>query len=205
MRIRIAIITILLALSCYAIVVVMMWQTNPRTMRVEEDIEFVPVVVATEDLGRFTTLTPDLVSVRMTAKDVVHPCAFTQAEEVLGRLLVQPVVKGEAIVEIILAAKGPERGIDTAIPDGMRAFTLTLTDVPDWPNLRRPRDRVDVLRTIPGGGAAIILENVELLTEPLQNNLAHKLQVVTLLLTNEQVDTLREAMKTSKISISPHH
>ena len=46
MRIRIAIITILLALSCYAIVVVMMWQTNPRTMRVEEDIEFVPVVVA---------------------------------------------------------------------------------------------------------------------------------------------------------------
>ena len=190
MRIRIAIITILLALSCYAIVVVMMWQTNPRTMRVEEDIEFVPVVVATEDLGRFTTLTPDLVSVRMTAKDVVHPCAFTQAEEVLGRLLVQPVVKGEAIVETILAAKSPGRGINTAIPEGMRAVTLTLTDVPDWPNLCRPRDRVDVLRTIPGGETAIILENVELLTEPLQNNLVHNLQVVTLLLTNEQVDTL---------------
>jgi hypothetical protein len=31
-RIRIAIITILLALSCYAIVVVMMRQTNPRAM-----------------------------------------------------------------------------------------------------------------------------------------------------------------------------
>jgi len=110
-RVRIAIITILLALSCYAIVIVMMWQTNPRTVRVEEDIEYVPVVVAAEDLGRFTTLTPDLVSVRMTAKDVVHPCAFTQAEEVLGRLLVQPVVKGEAIVETILAAKPPPHAV----------------------------------------------------------------------------------------------
>ena len=71
--------------------------------------------------------------------------------------------------------------------------------------MRRPRDRVDVLRTIPGGESAIILENVELLTEPLQNNLVHKLQVVTLLLTKEQVDTLGEAKKTGKISISPHH
>jgi Flp pilus assembly protein CpaB len=110
-RIRIAIITILLALSCYAIVVVMMRQTDPRTMRGEEDLEFVPVVVATEDLGRFTTLTPDLVSVRMTAKDAVQPCAFTKAEEVLGRLLVQPVVKGEAIVETILAAKPPPHAV----------------------------------------------------------------------------------------------
>jgi len=54
--------------------------------------------------------------------------------------------------------------------------------------------------TIPGGEAAIILENVELLTEPLQNNL----QVVTLLLTNEQLDTLDEAKKRGKINISPH-
>jgi hypothetical protein len=46
----------------------MMRQTNPRTVRVEADIEYVPVVVVAEDLGRFTTLTPDLVSVRMTAK-----------------------------------------------------------------------------------------------------------------------------------------
>jgi hypothetical protein len=45
-RIRIALITILLALSCYAIVVVTMRQTNPPTMRGEEDIEFMPVVVA---------------------------------------------------------------------------------------------------------------------------------------------------------------
>src|SRR5262249_23921148 len=112
MRIRIAIITILLALSCYAIVaVVMMRQTNRRTVGVEEDIEFVPVVVAAEDLGRFTTLTPDLVSERMTAKDAVQPCAFTKSEEVLGRLLVQPVVKGEAIVETILAAKAPPHAV----------------------------------------------------------------------------------------------
>ena len=71
----------------------------------------VPVVVAAEDLGRFTTLTPDLVSVRMTAKNAVQPCAFTKAEEVLGRLLVQPVVKGDAIVETILAAKAPPHAL----------------------------------------------------------------------------------------------
>jgi pilus assembly protein CpaB len=204
MRIRIAIITILLALCCYAIVVVMMRQSNPRTMRVQTDVELVPVVVATEDLGRFTTLTHDLVSVHMTANDAVQPFAFTNAEDVLGRMLVQPVVKGEAIVETKLAAKGPGRGIDTAIPEGMQVLTLTLPDVPDWPNVRRPRDRVDVLRTNPGGETSIVLENVELLTEPQQNDLMKKPQVVTLLLTSEQVDKLNQAKRKGKISISLH-
>src|SRR6266851_3935568 len=78
--------------------------------------EKVPVVVAVTDLGRFTTMTPETVKVRMFAKDSVPTEAVGNVEDVYGRALLQPAIKGEAILDRKLALKSAGRGIEPAIP-----------------------------------------------------------------------------------------
>src|SRR6266851_2399931 len=71
---------------------------NPVAAAPEVEVEKVAVVVAVNDLGRFTTMTPELIKVRLFAKDSVPTEAVSNVEEVRGRALLQPVVKGEAIL-----------------------------------------------------------------------------------------------------------
>src|SRR5262249_30531527 len=86
--------------------------------------EGVPVVVTTKDVGRFTVLKPDALELRRYPKEQVPPGALTSIEEAVDRVVHFPLAKNETVLDSRLSPRGSGRGIATAIPRGMRAFTI---------------------------------------------------------------------------------
>jgi pilus assembly protein CpaB len=133
--------------------------------------ETVPVVVATADIGRGTTLTPELVGIKMMVKESVPSGAKQRIEDVVDKVVDAPLEKEDVIREGKLA-KGPGAGLAPLIPEGMRAVTITTPNVATGvAGFIRPKNRVDVLLTTPqfhpedkrGGGTVTLLQNVEIM------------------------------------------
>jgi pilus assembly protein CpaB len=133
-------------------------------------VETTPVVVAVEDISRFATLSADQLRVREFPKDLVPPGAFSRLEDVISRVALSGLAKGEPVLDSRLAAKGAGRGMGPGIAPGKRAFTIQTANVAAVvAGFILPGSRVDVLLTVPGdvstGGAVTVtlLQNVEIL------------------------------------------
>src|SRR5262245_34699414 len=193
----------------------------PTPAAAQQGPETVPVVVAVADIGRVTQLTLDLVKVRQYPKHAPpgDPKArFESIEEVFGRAVLSPIVRGEVILNGKLANKGAGRGIEVALPDGMRAFTILTQNVAAGvAGFILPGSKVDVLLTLETGNSAstfVLLENVEILAvhqvvaPPGDIHVStNDIQSVTLLVTDEQATELNLAQNKGKLHLSlrnPH-
>jgi pilus assembly protein CpaB len=108
--------------------------------------ETVPVVVAAADAAPFATLTADQLKTWECHKDSVPAGALARPEEVVGRVTLTQLVKGEPILEAKLAPRGAGRGIAPGNPEGMQAFTIqTPTVSPHAAGFILPGNKVDVL------------------------------------------------------------
>jgi pilus assembly protein CpaB len=169
--------------------------------------ETVPVVVAADDVPRFVSVTADHLTVRDCPKDLVPPGALTSVEEALNRVTLNPVVKGETVLDSRLAPRGSGRGMAPGIAPGKRAFTIQTPNVASGvAGFILPGSKVDVLLTVStygatdanGGGSTItLLQNVEILAvdqrvdAPAENKVDTKdLRSVTLLVTPEEATKL---------------
>jgi pilus assembly protein CpaB len=169
--------------------------------------ETVAVVVAANDIGRGTLITPDLVTVREFPKDLVPLGALNRVEDVLDRVAFHSLVKDETLLETMLSAKNAKGGLAGIVPKGMRAFTIHTPQVASSVGgFILPGNKVDVLLTMASnnphdftGGAVTttLLQNVEILAvdqrldAPSENKVDPKnLQSVTLLVTPDQAAKL---------------
>src|SRR4051794_10495668 len=79
------------------------------------------VVVARADLEPGQLLNAsDLTVLEMPAASV-SKSMFHDSKPLVGRAIIAPVVKGQAMFETLLAPPGSEGGLSALVPDGMRA------------------------------------------------------------------------------------
>jgi pilus assembly protein CpaB len=166
--------------------------------------ETVPVVVAAEDIARFTSLSAGQLRIRQFPKDMAPAGAFTQVEEVVGRIPLTQIIRDELVLERRLAPKGSGRGMGPGIEKGKRAFTIQTPHVSSGvAGFILPGSRVDVLLTVNAneahGGALTVtlLQNMEILAVdqrvdiPSENKVDVKeLRSVTLLVTPDEAAKL---------------
>jgi pilus assembly protein CpaB len=169
--------------------------------------ETVPVVVAAADVPRFVSMTADHLTVRDCPKDLVPPGALTSIDEAVNRITLNPVARGETLLDSRLAPRGSGRGMGPGIARGKRAFTIQTPNVASGvAGFILPGSKVDVLLTVSGygandttgGGSTItLLQNVEILAvdqrvdAPAENKVdAKELRSVTLLVTPEEATKL---------------
>lgn len=107
-----------------------------------------PVVVAKADLDPGHGLTEADLEIKKFPESGVPRSAFTTIEELVGRVLVTPVVQGQAIVAPVLAPPGSGSGPQALVPNGMRAITLDVTESSGVAGLLVPGCRVDVVCTL---------------------------------------------------------
>jgi pilus assembly protein CpaB len=172
-----------------------------------EKPEMVPVVVAATNVPRFATLTLKQVRVRELPPDAVPSGALTQVEEAVDRAVFSGLVRDEIVLEDKLSAKGAGRGMASAVPPGMRAFTIsTTTHASGVAGFILPGSRVDVLLTVTrsgqndptgGGQTSTLIQDVEILAvdqlvkPPAESRVDPKeLRSVTLLVTPKQAAKL---------------
>jgi pilus assembly protein CpaB len=179
----------------------------------------VPVVVAAVDVPRFTTLSTEMLRTRDCPRDLVPPGALTRVEDGVDRVSFTQMVRGEPVLDTMLAVKGVGRGIAPGITAGMRAIAILVPNVSmGVAGFLLPGNRVDVQLTVSGigsnevtGGATsvILLQDVEVLAvdqrldPPAENKIdPNQLRSVTLLVTPKQAVELTLAQNKGTLHLT---
>jgi pilus assembly protein CpaB len=180
------------------------------------------VVAAAADIKLGTVLT----AANLTTVDLSGTApkgAITKPEIAIGRGVISDIYQGEPILESRLAPVGSGGGLASTIPQGMRAIAVKVDDIVGVAGFATPGMHVDVLGSgvPPGGGTnaaqsarqaqmgtmvKTILQNIEVLSAGvnIQKDAEGKpqnVQVVNLLVTPEQAETLSLAGSGVKIQL----
>jgi pilus assembly protein CpaB len=137
---------------------VMAARTRPATP------ELARVVIADRSMDPGYQLTAQDLSVFDMPRDAAPESRFGSPDDLVGRTLVAPVVKGQAMFEDLLAAPGVPSGLEALVPKGMRAVSIEVSESSGMVGLIRPGSHVDVIATIRKGDQSIartIVENVK--------------------------------------------
>ncbi len=177
----------------------------------------VRVVTAAKDIPLGAVLTTaDLTTIVMDGG--APKGAILKMEDAVGRGAITEIYEGEIIMESRLAGVGSGGGLAPTIPQGMRASAVRVDEVVGVAGFVLPGMRVDILAsgsppTANGGNSntqtmetQTLLQNIEVLSAgtDIQKDAQGKpqqVQVVTLLVTPEQAETLSLAGNTLKIQL----
>ncbi len=181
------------------------------------------VLVACKDLSATQIVGSDAVEVRAVRRDTAPAGYMTDPVQVVGRVLTMPLVKGQAFTKTCFAKEGSGLHLAAALPEGMRAVGVELTDESGLAGILYPGSLVDVLVTFcprPTEEAVTrtLFQSVQVLSieqqtivgaegegaKPSKNVIggASKKHVVTLLVNSSQAEQLQAAMRHGTVALA---
>jgi pilus assembly protein CpaB len=186
----------------------------------------VDVLVAKKDLPALSVITGDAVTVTKVRAEEAPEHAATNSVQVVGRVLMTPVVAGEAFSKRSFARAGDPVHMATALPQGMRAVSVQLTDWSGMAGLLYPGSVVDVLvtfRPTSGGGdyddvSTTLLQGLQVLAVGSQSVTSEKFEdrnpgamatrgqvntrMITLLVNPKQAQILQLAVQNGNVALA---
>lgn len=192
-----------------------------RANRVEA-VPTTPVMVATRAMKYGEPITLEDIRMVDWPKAALPEGTFADAESVvhenpdLARLVLRPMEKDEAILEVKVTAPGEDAGITSQLERGMRAFAIKVDVSSGVSGFLRPGDRVDVYWTgrapkadnnLPSSDVTKLIEvGVALIAvdQTSTNDAAEAIiaRTVTVAATPQQVASLAQAQSTGNLSLS---
>jgi pilus assembly protein CpaB len=106
------------------------------------------IVVASHDVAPGTALTQGDLTLQSIPMDASATGTFAQVSDVVGRVTLASLGKEKAVIAAMLAPTGTNSGLQSLIPEGMRAMTLEVNEFSGVAGLLTPGCRVDVLATL---------------------------------------------------------
>jgi pilus assembly protein CpaB len=103
------------------------------------------ILVASADIPAAGEVTEDSLQVVKVSDDAVPPGAILASDQALGRFTRTKLYAGEALIEQKLAPPGSKGGLQSVIPDGLRAMTVKVNDVSGVAGFILPGSKVDVV------------------------------------------------------------
>jgi pilus assembly protein CpaB len=173
-----------------------------------------PVVVAASDLDIGAELSRDDIRMIDWPESSVPQNAITDANEVIGRGLILPVIQNEPILPMKLASKEAGAGLPPAIPPGLRAVSVRVNEVIGVSGYVTPGTRVDVVVTLSPTQqtqdmtAKVILTDVQVLAagtkmeRDIEKGKPIAVNVVTLLVNPDEAERLTLAANEGKIQLA---
>jgi pilus assembly protein CpaB len=167
--------------------------------------KMIKLVVAKEDLMPGSAIQEGDLVLRDMPADALSDSAFRAPAEVVGRVVLSQIVKGQVVLTSFLAPKGTTGGAQAMVPEGMRAITLEVNEFSGVAGLLTPGSHVDLVQTIQskddkaGPMAKTLVENLKVIAvgrrlgnPPAANGDVDPPMVrsVTLLATTEQAVTI---------------
>ncbi len=173
-----------------------------------------PVVVAAADLDIGAELRRDDIRIIQWPSNAAPANAIGNADDVIGRGLILPVIQNEPILPMKLSSKEAGAGLPPAIPPGLRAVSVRVNEVIGVAGYVLPGTHVDVVATVnPTDRRAdttskVILTNVQVLAAGTKierdsdRNKPIAVTVVTLLVNPEEAERLTLASNEGKIQLA---
>ena len=181
--------------------------------RLQPSEDSAQIVVAALPVNIGAKLTEADLRIATWPKAVPIQGSFQKVADVVGRGVLVPMVPNEPVLDSKLAGSGEGAGLTATIPDGMRAVSVKVNDVIGVAGFVLPGSRVDII--LSGSPNAegrvemskVILENIQVLAagQNVATDDAGKplnVQVVTLLVTPEQSQTLALAQVDGRIQLA---
>ena len=104
-----------------------------------------PVVVAKQDIPARTQITADMVTVK-AVPDTLHLAGVVADPKALvGKYTKQAIMAGEQIATGMVSTSAADLGFSGQVPAGMRAISISVTEVSVAGGLIQPGDAVDVI------------------------------------------------------------
>lgn len=137
----------------------------------------VPIIIAAKDIKYGDKLDAGMLSLAHVPAEVAPQGAFATIQQVLSEdhggapVALQPIAAHEALLPAKLSGPGARPSVAAEITDGMRAYTIKVTDVTGTGGHALPGDRVDVvlMRDLTPTGQTrayvsdVVLQNVRVL------------------------------------------
>ncbi len=114
---------------------------------------FTKVVVAKADTPPGKGLTADDLTLADMDSTAAPANAFKTADQIIGRVNESFMVKGQPVVEAMLAPPGAGSGLQALVPEGMRAITVEVNEFSGVAGLLTPGCRVDIVATLSAADA----------------------------------------------------
>lgn len=121
-----------------AVVLAMRWMQQQGGLRTQ-------VAVANVDIEIGARVGPEMVRLTDWPEGSVPPGAFKVADELVGRVVISSVLRGEPLIESRLAPVGTKGGLSAVVPEGKRAMTVRVNDVVGVAGFALPGTFVDVM------------------------------------------------------------
>jgi pilus assembly protein CpaB len=172
------------------------------------------VVIARGDLALGTELKADDLHAAEWPADAVPEGAFASPSEIVGRGLIQSVVRNEPILPAKLASKEAGSGLPPVIPPGKRAVSVKVNEVISVAGYVLPGTFVDVVATQSPTArqedmtSKVVLGKVQVLTagtrmeQDQKDGKPMQVTVVTLLVTPEEAERLALASSEGQIHLA---
>jgi pilus assembly protein CpaB len=107
------------------------------------------VLVAKADIAARTTITADMVEVRLVNADARSVLAYTNATDAVGKVTRFPINANEQVLSSkvvdLTGAGAAARSLSYIIPEGKRGFAINASEIQDVGGLLLPGDYVDVV------------------------------------------------------------
>jgi len=188
------------AMGLMAARIVVQLAENKKEVAAPGGPRMVTVVVAAKDIGLGQIITDSDVEDGQLAADTAPSNSFRDPSIVIGRVAATPVMKGQAVLDSLLAPKGSGSGLQAVIPNGMRAVTINVTEVSGVAGYVTAGCHVDIVQSLRSGPnglpqARCIVQNITVAAvgpshTTDSNDLANS---VTLLVTPAQAETIELA------------
>src|SRR3954453_5015391 len=128
---------------------------------------FTSIVVTKRSIAPGQEIGPEDLTIGQVSPETAPEQSFSNISEVLNRTAKVEMVKGQAIVEPLLAERGSGSGLQALVPAGLRAITIEVNEFSGVGGMIAPGSRVDVVATIQANGneemsARTIVQNVKI-------------------------------------------
>jgi pilus assembly protein CpaB len=108
----------------------------------------VTVVVAKQDADPGKSLTAMDVTTARVPAETAPSHVFSDPNQLVGRVVVTQLVKGQTILDTLLAPVGSGEGLQSLIPPGMRAVTIEVNEFTGVGGMLQPGCRVDLISLV---------------------------------------------------------
>jgi pilus assembly protein CpaB len=194
----------------------LVWRLVGKQLNATKAVPATRVVAAAADIKLGTVLTAaNLSSIEISG--ALPKGVLLKPENAIGRGVISDLYAGEPIIESRLAAVGSGGGLAATIPQGMRATAVKVDEVVGVAGFATPGMRVDVLISgLPPGDQSrneqtgtltkTLLQNIQVLSagQDIQKDAEgkpHPVQVVNLLVSPDDAETLSLASNQTKIQL----
>ena len=167
---------------------------------------FIEVVVARHGVPVGTSLSAADVTIDKIPGDTPPESVFHRIDEVTGRVVTAPLVKGQPVLQSLLAPVGTGRGLQALVPRGMRAITLEINEFSGLAGFLVAGCHVDVVATINDRDQMVsrtVVQNVKVTAlgqrgQSQDGEATEPTKSVTLLVTPEQAEAIELASATGR-------